>query len=117
MIVRLDLECDGQSVADVDDAGVFFVRAGEDAFRLGRKSFEQRSGVLVGAMFAPHRRENAQFGVIRFAAEDFPDTREFLRSQAVFFDEFWSDGRVAHGMRSAAELTPPRPPLCFAARG
>jgi hypothetical protein len=50
MIVRLDLERDGQAVADVNDAGVFLARADEDFFGPGRKRFQQRAGVFVAAM-------------------------------------------------------------------
>jgi hypothetical protein len=32
MIMRFDLERDGQAVADVDDAGVFLARADENFF-------------------------------------------------------------------------------------
>src|SRR5205814_2818798 len=53
MIVRLDLERNGQAVADVDDAGIFLARADEDALRLGGKGFEERAGAFVGAMLAP----------------------------------------------------------------
>ncbi len=88
MVVRFDLERDGQPVADVDDPGVFLARADEDAGRLGGKVLEQRAGVLVGAMLAPHDGENSQFGVTRFAAEDAFDLAVLLRREIVLLDEF-----------------------------
>jgi len=42
MIVRLDLERDGQAVADVNDARVFLARADQDSRRLGGKSLKER---------------------------------------------------------------------------
>ena len=46
MIVRLDLERDGEAVADVNDAGVFLARADENFRRLGGKRFQQRAVFL-----------------------------------------------------------------------
>ena len=54
MVVGLDFEGDGEAVADVDDPGVFLASTDEDAIRLGREGAQQRLGVLVGAMLAPH---------------------------------------------------------------
>ena len=96
MIVRLDFEGDGQSIADVHDAGVLLASAHENFLRLGWERFEQRAGVFVGAMFAPHHGEDAQFGVIRLAAEDLADALKFLRRQAVLCDQFGSDGVLYH---------------------
>src|SRR5208283_1057771 len=70
MIVRLDFKGDGQAVADVNDPGIFLPRPDEDARRFGGKGPEQRAGVLVGAMLAPHDGEDAQLGITRFAAEN-----------------------------------------------
>src|SRR5262245_12494646 len=98
MIVRFDLECNRETVADVDNAGVFLTRADEDALRSRRKGFEERACVFVGAMLAPHDRENSQLRVIRIASEDFPDALVFLRCQAMFLDQFWSDGGFGHQM-------------------
>ena len=84
MVVRLDFEGDGQTVADVDDAGVFLAGADQDSRRPGGKGLEERLCVFIGAMLAPHHGEYAQFGVRRLAAEDLLDVPVFLRSQAVF---------------------------------
>src|ERR1019366_7745224 len=50
VIVRLDLERNGQAVADVDDTGVLLAGADQDFWRLRREGLEQRAGVLVGAV-------------------------------------------------------------------
>ena len=106
MVVRLDLERDGQSVANVDDAGVFLPCADEDFFRLGRERVEQRAGALVVAMLAPHHGEDAEFGVIGLASEDFLDALVFLRRQAVLFDQLGSDGGIGHGLAHFHILQP-----------
>jgi len=54
VIVRLDFEGDGQAVPDVEDARVFLAGAHQDPGRLGGEGLEQRAGVFVGAMLAPH---------------------------------------------------------------
>src|SRR5450432_665690 len=98
MIVRLDLERDGDAVADVNDAGVFLARADEDLRRLGGKSLKQRARVFVTAMLAPHDGENAQLGVAwRATAEDFFGVGVFFRRQIVFGDELGCDGGFGHG--------------------
>ena len=96
MIVRLDLERNGEPVADINDAGVFFAGADQDFLRLGWEGFEQWTSVFVGTMLAPHHREDAEFGVVWFAAEDFLDTREFVRRQVVFLDQLGSNRWLGH---------------------
>ncbi len=97
MIVRLDLEGDGEAVADVNDAGVLLARADEDFRRLGRERLQQRTRVFVAAMLAPHDGKNSQLGVARLAAaEDFFGVRVFFRRQIVFGDEFGCDGGFSH---------------------
>ena len=86
MIVGLDFERDGQAVADVNDAGIFLARADEDARGPGGKGLEERAGVLVGAMLAPHDGEDAQFGVAGFAAEQGLDLAVFIGSEIVLLD-------------------------------
>src|SRR5688572_1302219 len=73
MVVRLDLERDGQAVADIDDPRVFLAGPNENLGRPRRECFQERAGILVGTMLAPHYRENAKFGIGRFAAENFFD--------------------------------------------
>ncbi len=82
MIVALDLEGDGPAVTDIDHAGVFFARFDQDIRSGGRKFFEFLSGILVGAVLAPHNREDAELGEIWFPSEDFLDALEFFRASA-----------------------------------
>ena len=97
MVVRLDLEGDGHAVADVNDAGVFLARAHENLGRLGGEGFEQRTRVLVAAMFAPHHGENAELGIARqAAAEDDLGIGKFFGGEVVFGNQFGGDGGFAH---------------------
>ena len=95
--MRLDLERDGDAVADVNDAGVFLARADEDFRRLGRESLEQRLGVFVAAMLAPHHGKDAELGVARRAAEDFHGVGVFFRREVVLGNQLWGDGGFGHG--------------------
>ena len=83
-------------VADVDDAGVFLARADEDLRRLGGKGLQQRAGVLVGAVLAPHHGEDAQLGVIGFPSQDRCNAIEFFGRQSMFLDKLGSNGRLDH---------------------
>ncbi len=97
MIVRLDLERDGDAVADVNDPGVFLARPDENLRRLGGESLEQRLGVFVAAMLAPHHGKDAKLGVARRAAEDFHGVGVFFRREVVFGNQLWGDGGFGHG--------------------
>jgi hypothetical protein len=96
MIVRLDLESDRQSIANVNDAGVFFASADEDAGGFGGKSFEKRTRVLIGTMLAPHHREDAQLRVVRLAAQNAFDALILLGGEAVLLDQFGCNGLLRH---------------------
>ena len=97
MVVRFDLERDGDVVADVNDAGVFLARADEDFRRLGGEGLEQRLGVFVAAMLAPHHGKDAELGVARRAAEDFHGVGVFFRREVVLGNQLWGDGGFGHG--------------------
>ena len=94
VIVALDLKRDCPAIANIDDPGIFL--AGFDKnVRAGRRQFLQLPPrVLVGAMLAPHHRENSEFGKIRFAAENFFNALEFLRRQSVLCHELGRDGWI-----------------------
>ena len=94
MIVALDLERDRPAVADIDHAGVFLAGLDQNVRPGGRKFLQLLPRVLVGAMLAPHDRENPELGEIRLASENLFDALVFLRGQAVFRDEFGCDWRI-----------------------
>ena len=67
--MRLDFHHRDPAIADVDGAGVLFAEIGQDALILGGEVMEQRTRVLVAAMFAPQRAEHTQLDVARRAAQ------------------------------------------------
>ena len=68
VVVALHLEDAGLAVADVDDAGVL---AGplDDPRRLRRQAAQMPARGFVGAVLVPHRRDDAEFGETRRAAD------------------------------------------------
>ena len=95
--MRFHLERDGDAVADVNDAGVFLARADEDFRRLGGEGLEQRLGVFVAAMLAPHHGKDAELGVTRRATEETLDVGILVRREVVLRDKFRCDGGFGHG--------------------
>ena len=94
VVVRLDLERDGESVADGNDARVL-AGALEHVRRLRRQRLEDGSRVLVGAVLAPQRAHDAQLGERRRAAEHRRQALVLLGGQPVLGDERGSDDRIA----------------------
>ena len=82
MIVRFDLECDGQTVADIDDAGVF-ARTLEDGRSFCRQTAQMDARALVAAVLAPHDAENAEFRQLGLAFEDADDLLVFGFGESV----------------------------------
>ena len=102
MIVRFHLKRYGPSIANIDDACVFFAGFDQHA-RASRREFPQLSfGVFVRTMFAPHHGENAEFGKIRVAPEDALDAEIFVRRNTVFGDDFWGDLRIGRHISGPA---------------
>src|SRR5579863_7238117 len=93
MIVRLDLECAGPSIADVDDARVL-PRALHDATAARGQTFQMHAGRFVRAVLAPHYAENAELGDGGLAsAEKLFDLLVFFRRESVLPDDLRSDGK------------------------
>ena len=69
VVVALDLEDDRLAVADIDDAGIL-ARAADHARPGGRQGLQPDLRGFVGAVLAPHHREDAELGQVRRAAED-----------------------------------------------
>ena len=87
MVVALHLEDAGVPVADVDDAGIL-ARPLDHPGRLGRQLAQVQARGFVGAVLVPHRREDAELGEGRRAADQVQDALVFVRLQAVLRDEF-----------------------------
>ncbi len=101
VVVRLDLERDRPSVADVDDARVLLARLHEDAaeilgraFLLGREALEQGPRVLVRAVLRPHNREDPKLGEGRHAAQVPAYLVVFLGEEPVLLDQLRGDRLV-----------------------
>ena len=107
VIVALDLERHRPAVADIDDARVFFAGFDQNVWPGGGKFFQLAPRILVGAVLAPHHRENAELGEIRLAPENLFDALEFVRHQTVFRDELGCDGGIGSGrhlLRTLADV-------------
>src|SRR5262249_11393773 len=94
MVVRLHFECDGEAVSDVDDARVLS-RPLNDARSRGREPLQMDPRGLVGAVLAPHGRENAELDQTRLAAENLQDPLILLLRGVVLGDELWRDRHAA----------------------
>ena len=78
MIVRFDFERGDKAVADVHDAGIF-ARTLHHEFAARRQALQMHFARFVRAVLAPHHAENAEFGDVGIAPEDFLDACVFVR--------------------------------------
>src|SRR5215469_10771137 len=101
MVVALDLEDDGITIADVDDASILARTANHPRPRR-RQCLEPDLRRFVGAVLAPHHREYAQFGDVRGAAEERDGALEFFPAQPVL------GGQFGCGVAAADHEKPPR---------
>ncbi len=117
------LEDDRIAVAEIDDAGVF-AGALNDFGPGCRQRLQPDAGGFVGAVLAPHHRENAELANPRLAAEDFEQALVFLRLEAMLGNDFGRDlrggrqrpsgTRIWKG-RNSRQLIPARAALVVAA--
>ena len=91
VVVGLDLEGDAVAVTYINDAGVF-ARAEQDELAPCRQLFEVNLRRFVGAVFAPHHAEDAEFSKRGFAPEEGENLLVFVRREGVRGDDFRSDG-------------------------
>src|SRR5258706_14490246 len=118
VVVAFDLHDDCQAVADIYRTGV--LRAGGDhhARPGGGETLEQGAAIFVAAVLAPHRAEEAQLEVIRYAPEQLDDARVLRAVQRHLIQETlanfdvgghgkapwrWVDGNALR-LRAAAPL-------------
>src|ERR1700674_5778799 len=86
MIMRLDFECAGPAVADVNDSGIL-PRPLHHQLAAGRQALQVNARRLIRTVLAPHHAEDAKFGPRGLAsAEQLLDFFEFIRSEAVLPD-------------------------------
>jgi hypothetical protein len=90
--MRFDLEHGGQSIAYIHRACVL-AWALNYVFSVSWQKREERTGVLVSAMLAPHRSEHAQLDDRGLTTEHFDDLRVFLITDRETAQRFRSDSR------------------------
>ena len=90
VVVALHLEDHGEPVADVDDAGIL-ARPLDHPGRLGRQPAQMHLRGLVGAVLVPHRREDAELGQRRLAADQVEDALILVGLEPVLGDQFGGD--------------------------
>ena len=94
VVVGLDLHDDAHAVADVDCAGVLGAAAGEDVGALGGKQAEEGLRVLVAAVLAPERAEQAELDLVGLAAEALDDEVVFVAAESDGVEDFLVYGHV-----------------------
>ncbi len=109
VVVALHLEDTRIAISDIDDARILAWPLDHDC-ALGRKLAQMHAGGFVGAMLAPHHREDAQFDEIGLAVQKPLDARIFVRRKPMLANDLWGDGRhrppaVSRGPRPRS--TPP----------
>ena len=107
VVVALHLEHAGEPVADVDDTGIL-ARPLDHPRALGRQRAQMDLGRFVRAVLVPHRRENAELGERRLAADQLQNAVVFVRLEAVFGDQLGRDARFVadHSSFVMAGLVP-----------
>jgi len=88
--VGFDFEGGDEAVADVDDAGIF-TGALDDELAASGQALEMDFAGFVGAVLAPHDGEDAEFGDVGIAAENFLDAGVLAGGNAVFGGDGGSD--------------------------
>ena len=100
MVVALHLEDDGVTIADVDDAGVL-ARPLDHLRALGRQLAEPHARGFVGAVLAPHHRENAELGQRGCAAQNAEQPLIFVGREPVLGDHIRRNGGVSSDVHAA----------------
>ena len=106
VIVALDLEHRRHVAADVDHAGIL-ARPADHPGRLGRQALEPALGRLVGAVLAPHDREDAELDQVRRAPENRSGPVVLRLGQTVLGDHLGGD--LGHSSLGRPLRQKPRP--------
>src|SRR4051794_27480806 len=94
MIVRFNLEGDGDAITDRDDAGIL-TRALQYVWRPSGQRPEQRTRVLVRAVFIPQRTHYSELGKCGLTPKHIDDPTELFLSQSVLGDQCRRNDRIA----------------------
>ena len=101
VVVRLDLEDNRQTIADVHDARVLLARLHQDGGSGGGEALEQRLRVLVAAMLAPERAEQSELQLVGLAFELLHDEVVLLTAEGDLVEGF-----LGYGHQLAAPMRP-----------
>src|SRR5262245_3695000 len=107
MIVRLDFEDRCEAIADIHGAGVLTGPLQHLRTLCGERP-QVHTRALVTAVLRPHHREDAEFGQIGLAPEEFHDALVLVALEAVAFDGRGIDVHaVANAFTMDSRMTSP----------
>ena len=90
MVVRLDLECNGEAVADIDDSRVF-TRPLQHPRASRRQSPQVNARAFVAAVLAPHHTEDAELCDCRLPLQDGDNLLIFAFREVVLREDVFTD--------------------------
>ena len=82
VVVRLNFERAGKSVANVDESGILFAGLGEHVRTLFGQRLQPHNRVFVRAVLAPHHRIHAELGEVGHAAKARTNRVKFFGQKA-----------------------------------
>src|SRR5262249_42751475 len=104
MVVAFHLEDGGVAVADVDDAGVLAWPL-EHPWSLRWQRAKMHARGFVGAVLAPHHREDAELDETRLAVKEPFDASVFFVAEAMLANEGGGDfGQNTHPLREGRKI-------------
>ena len=92
VVVAFDFKNATEIIADVDQAGILFTGAHEQAFAAAGQGFELQNGVFVGTVLAPHHGVNTELGEIGDTSQNRFDFFKFIGCETKAFGSI--DGYV-----------------------
>ena len=101
MVVALDLHDDGETVADVHGTGVLLAGADEDVGALAGKSAQERAGVLIAAVLAPHAADDSELDRVGRAVQKVGGQVVLVAGEGDFAEDFVAGRFVRRGERGA----------------
>ena len=107
VVVALDLERDGQPVAEIEHARVL-ARPLQHALAVARKALQEERRVLVAAVLRPEEREDGELEVVRLAPEERLDALVLpVREAEGTMERLFRDAAQGISLPVRADLTRP----------
>jgi hypothetical protein len=82
--MALNLEGNGQTIANVHQPGIFLPGTDKQPLATTRESLQDGNGILIAAVLAPHDTVYAEFGVCWRPAENHQDFSILLFGETMF---------------------------------